>query len=547
MDKVLLLTGGLYHDFARNEALISRLLTDTGRFSVTVVDSPAALTAASLGAYRAVLLLSNKDLSAEEAGSLAAYVRAGHGLLVLHCGVPHDTGPAAYADLVGLIFVDHGPVFDFAVTIDDPQHDVSCRTPDFRITDELYITEPRGEPMRTLASAHWHGRRVPVLAVKSEGQGRVVYFGLGHDAAAIGHRDFRQLLVHGLDWAVGRDETRQVGVGLVGYGPAFKMGKHHGERIQATRGLSLVAACDKDPKCLETAKADFPGIATCDSVDDLLKNDAVELAVIILPHHLHAPVALQCLKAGRHVVLEKPFCLTSAEATAMIEAARDKDLTLTVYHNRRFDGDFLTIRRAIEADLIGEVFQVQVSWCNYDEPGTWWRSSKEISGGLLYDWGAHLIDWLLHFLPGQVESVTGFLHKRRWWGTTNEDHGLALLRFEGGRTGSLEMSNIARHNPFRWRILGTKGAIVSQDSKTIQLITEIDGQTGPMQLTVHPGEHVRWYHNLAEHLLRGAPLVVRPEEARRVIGILQTAEKSSRSGQAEPVPFEGDFALTMSV
>jgi len=543
MDKVLLITGGIYHDFEAGRDALTAILAETGRFEVTAVDDPGALKPDTLAGFDAVLLYINQTVNAEQTKALADFVAGGKALVGVHSAICRRESPDAYLDLIGAEFTGHGPPLEFAVTIDDPDHDVTCRTPDFRIHDELYTSEFHGEPVQVLASAHWQGRRQPMVYVKPHGAGRVVGLLLGHDAQAMANRDFRRLLVHALDWAVGRDETREIGVGLIGYGPAFKMGKQHGSAANATRGLRTVAACDINPACLETARADFPGIATYDTLEKMLEDDDVNLCVIILPHHLHGPVALQCLKAGRHVALEKPFCLTVDEATAMIEAARAGNLALTVYHNRRFDGDFLTIRRAIEAGLIGEVFQVHVSMCAFREPGTWWRSSKAISGGLLYDWGAHLIDWLLHFLPGKVEGVTGFLHKRRWWHVTNEDHGLAVMRFEGGRTGLLEMSSMAADNPFRWRILGTKGAIVSRDAKDIRLTTEIDGQSGAMQLNVHDGEHVRWYYNLAEHLLRGAPLEVTPEQARRVIAILEATERSSETGAAEPVAFEDDFAL----
>jgi hypothetical protein len=114
----------------------------------------------------------------------------------------------------------------------------------------------------------------------------------------------------------------------------------------------------------------------------------VDLAVIVLPHNLHAPVSIQCSQAGKHVIVEKPMCVTVEEATQMLDAARGAGKMLSVFHNRRQDADYRTLRDiVVEKKLIGEVFKIEV-WSggfNKQNPG-WWRSSKEISGGYFYDW-----------------------------------------------------------------------------------------------------------------------------------------------------------------
>ena len=122
---------------------------------------------------------------------------------------------------------------------------------------------------------------------------------------------------------------------VIGYGAAFNMGKSHASQMTNTEGLECVAVCDIDKARTKAAKKDFPGINTYNSVKSLLKKEDFDLATVVLPHNMHAPVAIECLKAGKHVIVEKPMCITIAEATEMINTAKENDLMVTVYHNRR--------------------------------------------------------------------------------------------------------------------------------------------------------------------------------------------------------------------
>ncbi len=332
--------------------------------------------------------------------------------------------------------------------------------------------------------------------------------------------------------------TNEIRCAVVGYGPAFGMGKRHLEWLSMADGLRGVAACDKYPPNLESARIEYPDIRTYSDYGYLLADQNVDLVVVITPHNTHFELAMQALKAGKHVVIEKPMCVTIDQATELIETARASNLVLTVFHNRRRDGDFLAIKEVIDRGVIGEVFHVEAFMGNYSKPGDWWRSDKEISGGAFYDWGAHVVDWVLHFIPDKMESVTGFFHKRVWDHCTNEDQTQAIIRFADGKMADIQISSIAYAGKPRFRILGTKGAIVDNYSDSFKVTTEHEGY--PAELTVKYKE-TKWedyYESLARHMIDGAPLEVTPESTRRVIAVLELSEKSSKSGQAEPVPFE---------
>jgi len=314
---------------------------------------------------------------------------------------------------------------------------------------------------------------------------------------------------------------------VIGYGGAFNMGKLHAEQMNAA-GMQTVAACDLDPKRMEAAARDFPGIRTYTAIDDLMADKEVDLCVVILPHNMHAPVAIQCSEAGKHVIVEKPMCISVAEADAMIAAANKAGKMLSVFHNRRWDGDFLTISDLIKEGMIGQVFHVEACMGGFHEPGSWWRSNKAISGGALFDWGAHIVDWVQLFVPEKIAGVDGYFHKLRWHSQTNEDHTELVIRFESGATAQVEISSLAASQKDRWRILGTHGSIVQPSWDALEVTVDHKGHLAKFKTKPKETRWEGYYDNIAAHLMRGEELIVKPEEARRTIGIIEAAEASSR-------------------
>jgi len=342
---------------------------------------------------------------------------------------------------------------------------------------------------------------------------------------------------------------------IVGYGPVFNWGWMHAQWIRAVENLELVAICDRDSACAAKAKSDFREVDACTDLRELLRRDDVDAVSVVTPHNTHAAIAIECLNAGKHVVVEKPMCISVAEATAMIEAAKRAGKTLAVFHNRRHDGNLRAIKEAVDQGLLGEVFHIEVAaqgygpHFNYGRPGEPWRASKAISGGGLYDWGAHAVDWVLSLVPSKMAQVTGFFHKLVWHESSNEDQTRAIIRFENGCVAEIMHSTISYLGKgYLWYILGTKGAIRDTGRDAIQgYCKELNGPPGgSFKLRTAEGERevpykdsdwLTHYVDLANHFLRGAPLPVSGEDGRRVIAVLETAEKSSKSGHSEPVPF----------
>jgi predicted dehydrogenase len=322
----------------------------------------------------------------------------------------------------------------------------------------------------------------------------------------------------------------------------------HARWISAVPALRLVAICDRDPGRAALAEADWPQAKAFTDLDRLLGCDGIDLVSVVTQHDTHAELVVRCLQAGKHVCVEKPMCLNTAEATAMVEAARAADRALAVFHNRRHDGNVRAIREVIEQGRLGRVFHIELSACGYGKPGAAWRSDKAVCGGAMYDWGAHAIDWVLSLVPSRMAQVTGFFHKLLWPDVSNEEQTRAIIRFEDGTVADIMQSSLALVGKPLWRILGTEGAIEDSGAGAIAgYCRDLIGPSGgSFRLVTPQGEEtipykesdwVTYYADLADHLLAGAPVPVSGEDGRRVIAVLETAERSARSGHSEAVPF----------
>jgi scyllo-inositol 2-dehydrogenase (NADP+) len=326
---------------------------------------------------------------------------------------------------------------------------------------------------------------------------------------------------------------------VCGYGGQYNMSRRHANDLQATGRAELVAVCDPDKARREAAQTEFPGIKTFATMTSLLKQSGAEMVVIVTPHNTHAKLALQALKAGLHVVLEKPFCITAAEGQAMLKAAKQRGLALSCYHNRRWDGDFLTVRKLVESGTIGDLFSVQCHMCDYGMRTDWWRASKKISGGCLYDWGAHMLDWTLQLVKAKIKNVTGFSQKRLWTEATNEDEARAMIRFADGTVGDVMVSSLRRTvERQKWEIIGTLGTIsTTWGGRHVLCTLERKGRTVVEYVPIEEQQWHEYHANLVRHILDGEELVVTAEQSARVIAVLEAQAKSAASGK--PVTIAG--------
>ena len=340
---------------------------------------------------------------------------------------------------------------------------------------------------------------------------------------------------------------------VVGYGAAHIFGRAHGRWIDATPDLEWVAVCDTDPERREAAKAEFPQLETYPSVTEMLAETDIDMVSVVTPHFTHAPLAIECLRAGKHVVVDKAMCLTVAEATAMIEEAEKNGVMLAVFHARRHDGNFRAIKEVVHSGRIGDVFHVELAAGGFGKPRDWWYSKKALGGGAFYYWGPHAIDWVLDLVRDKITGVTGFSHNLVWHDVDMADQVRALMRFESGAVADVTFSYIAAVGKPLWRILGTKGGILDtgaggakgyqeqiagEPGGNFDLVTIEDGQRKQTQVPYKDSDWLTYYIEIADHLLRGGPVPVTGHDGRRTIAVFEAAERSARSGKTEPVDYE---------
>ncbi len=200
-----------------------------------------------------------------------------------------------------------------------------------------------------------------------------------------------------------------VRVGLIGFGMAAQV--FHAPTIRAVAGMELGCILERSGG---RAQEKYPEVRTARTLDELLADESVGVCVVATPHPSHFELARRCLLAGRDVVVDKPFTVTSQEAEELMGLAKEKKRLLTVYQNRRWDGDFQTVRKILEAGTLGRVVEYEVKYERFRtelRPNSW-RERDGPGGGMLFDLGPHLVDQAL-LLFGTPRTITGQLFRQR--------------------------------------------------------------------------------------------------------------------------------------
>ena len=244
---------------------------------------------------------------------------------------------------------------------------------------------------------------------------------------------------------------------IVGFGGMA--GWHHKE-IQTIDDLEIAGIWDIKEE--RRAVANQKGLHVYESLEDLLADPETDLVLIATPNDVHKPVAIAAMEAGKNVISEKPVTLSSADLQEMMEASTRTGRFLTVHQNRRWDEDFLTVRNILKEGRLGELFRVESRvHGSRGIPGDW-RQEKEHGGGMILDWGVHLLDQMLLLFPGvSIRSVYA-----TWTHVTNQlvDDGFsAELLFENNVRALVEVGTSNFISLPRWYVLGTDGTAVIED------------------------------------------------------------------------------------
>jgi scyllo-inositol 2-dehydrogenase (NADP+) len=269
-------------------------------------------------------------------------------------------------------------------------------------------------------------------------------------------------------------------VGLIGFGIAGQV--FHAPIIVSVPGLHLYKVRESRPGNIALANQRFPQATVVADVEDLFKDPAIDLIVVATSNTSHFELTKRALEAGKHVLVEKPFTITSADANELIAIAKKYNRILTVHHNRRFDGDFNTIRKVVKEGLLGTVVEMEIHYDrfrNYLKPNAW-REEDLPGSGILYDLGSHLIDQALTLfgMPKEVSAFTA--HQRA--GSKAVDNFEVILHYSALKV-TLKAGMLVREPGYRFVIYGDQGTFVKSG---------IDVQEEALKAGKIPAETPNW-------------------------------------------------------
>lgn len=348
--------------------------------------------------------------------------------------------------------------------------------------------------------------------------------------------------------------NKKFNLAIVGLGG---MGNWHRETIARIDNLSVCGSFDIKPSRQRFALDH--GITPYDSLDALLADPKVDIVLCATPNDIHREVVIKALHAGKNVVCEKPVTLSSADLAAMMKAAKESGKVFVVHQNRRWDEDYLTMKNIFDKKLLGEVFRIESRvHGSRGIPGDW-RQEKEHGGGMILDWGVHILDQMLLLVPGKIKKVYATVSH-----VTNElvDDGFsAQLTFGNGLIALLEVGTSNFVSLPRWYMLGRDGTAVIHDwalkgemvrvtdwskndavpirtaaglTKTMAPRTEETIHTEPLEI-IH--SDIRdFYRNVMDTIEGKAEIIVKLDQVMRVMKLMEAIDRSAETNQV--VDFE---------
>ena len=340
-------------------------------------------------------------------------------------------------------------------------------------------------------------------------------------------------------------------VALVGYGFVGKV--FHAPLIQATPGLALHTVVSRDAGKVH---ADWPDVGVVAEPQAAFDDTAIDLVVIASPNDTHAPLALAALARGKHVVVDKPFTLTLQEARDVIAASVRADRLVSVFQNRRWDADFLTVQRLIETGELGRIAEFHSHFDRF-RPAVQdrWRERDEPGGGLWYDLGPHLLDQAVQ-LFGLPQAITADIARLRD-GAQAADYFDVTLRYPHHRA-TLHASALVAANGLRFAVHGTRGSFLKHgldaqedqlragmvpgtpdwgiDPRSGEVVQERDGRLVTDIAQAAHGDYRAYYGGMRDAIRQGASVPVTPQQALDVMRMIELGTRSS--GERREIPLD---------
>ena len=340
--------------------------------------------------------------------------------------------------------------------------------------------------------------------------------------------------------------NRTIVTGMASFGMSGRV--FHGPLLRHHSNFKIKRIVERSKN---TARADYPDAIISRSFEELLGDNEIELIVVNTPNRTHHELARNALQAGKHVVVEKPFTLTVAQGEELITLARKKGLMLTVFQNRRWDGDFLTVQEIVKKKMLGRLVDFESHYDRYRygiQPDTWKERADE-GAGLIYNLGSHMIDQAI-VLFGMPEAVTAHIRIVRTRGEVDDWYDIKLHYDD--LSVCTKSSYLVRELGPRYVLHGTLGSFVKHGldpqeealNKGLEpggsdwgresqewwglLNTEVHGIQKRVVVETKPGNYVAFYNDVYDCIVHHTNPPVQPEDALNVIRIIEAALKSNQ-------------------
>ena len=345
---------------------------------------------------------------------------------------------------------------------------------------------------------------------------------------------------------------KQIKLGIVGFG---FMG-HCDADMMATfpdEEIKLVAVADTNPDQMKDAPA---GVETYNSIDEMLEKADINVVMISTPNPSHFEMVEKSAKAGKAIICEKPAAMTSAEFDKMVEITKQCGVLFTVHQQRRWDKDYRIMKEVYDKGMVGDVYVIKSQLYGFNGNMHDWHVFPEMGGGMLYDWGVHLIDQILNMVDSPVVSLYADL--RNVINEKVDDYFNILMKFKCGVTAEIELGTYYLTPKRGWFIGGNKGSAIidgfggeGKIVRTSHLLTNVPGKitmtaAGPTRsfgpaapglLTEEPLPEVNVAHRrYFEHFIKAfngeEEILIKPAQVRRVLAVMEAVRESARTGKA---------------
>lgn len=341
-------------------------------------------------------------------------------------------------------------------------------------------------------------------------------------------------------------------LGIVGFGG---MGKWHEKNATRVEGVEIKAICDINPEKINGV--DGKGYAIYTSADEMFKKADINTVLLTVPNHLHKEMTIKAAEAGLNIIDEKPAALNVAEFDEMMVAVAKNNVHFTVHQNRRWDRDFRIVKKLIEEKELGEVFTIESNLHTANGRIHEWHLYKKYGGGMMYDWGVHLIDQAMQMMKG-AQLVTVFADIKSVINDEVDDYFNISLKFDNGITYHIELATYFLKYQPRWLAAGNRGTVYINSfacdggvARTSELLDKLPAQiaetvAGPTrQFAPQPAgvlyddplpevktEWTEFYQNVLDVLNGKAEPLIKNAEVREVLSIMEAAFKSSETNQS---------------